>query len=499
VSAEAGIDPLVKSQRRMAALGPVLVITTLVTSIVSSLGAPLIPTIAKDFHVSLSTAQWSLTIALVSGAVSAPVMGRLGDGPRRKATMIGGLAIVTVGGVVAAQATGLVVLVAGRALQGLGLGLAPLAMATARERLPAHRVAPMIGLLSVSAAAGVGAGYPISGLITDGLGLSGAYWFGAIVSGVALLCVVVVVPSKSNGPPAHLDSFGAVLLAVALVAVLVAVAQGSIWGWGSVKVLGLLGAGVILFVVWTKQQLHVMSPLVNLRLLRHPAVLAGNACAMVLGIAMYMALSGGTEFVQHPRSGGFGFSASVVVTGLTLIPLSVLLLLGSRILPILLRHFGMHELLSVGCLVVAAACAYFALCHGGLWESFVMMGALGIGLGTTFAAIPGLIVRSVPQIETGSAMGFYQVVRYLGFALGSALTSTILASRSSTSSGRPTVDGYIDVFWVAGGICVVAALVAWVLAARGGSALPDQRLSDQAVRLLEETDGDGFIDGSEGS
>ena len=128
-------------ERRRAALPSVLVFTTMVASIVSSLGAPLIPAVASDFHESLSTAQWSLTVALLSGAVSAPVLGRLGDGPRRRATMLGALAAVTLGGVIAGLASGLDVLVVGRALQGVGLGLAPLTMAAARDELPRDRVA----------------------------------------------------------------------------------------------------------------------------------------------------------------------------------------------------------------------------------------------------------------------------------------------------------------------------------------------------------------------
>jgi MFS family permease len=159
--------------RRARLLGPVLVMTTMIGAIVSSLGAPLVPAIAADFQVSLSEAQWSLTVALLAGAVSAPVMGRLADGPRRRATMVGGLAVVTAGGVLAALAPGLGVLVVGRALQGVGLGLVPLAMATARDALPRERVTPMIALLSVSAAAGVGAGYPISGALADAVGVSG--------------------------------------------------------------------------------------------------------------------------------------------------------------------------------------------------------------------------------------------------------------------------------------------------------------------------------------
>ena len=155
------------------------------------------------------------------------------------------------------------------------------------------------------------------------------------------------------------------------------------WWWTSPAIVTLLIAGLVLFVAWGVQELRTKAPLVDLRLLRHPAVLAGDGCAMVLGVAMYMNLSAVTEFVQLPRSGGFGFSASIVVAGLTLVPLSVLMFSGSRALPGLVRHFGVRALLAIGCLVVASASAFFALWHGSLWEAFAMTGLLGIGLGTT--------------------------------------------------------------------------------------------------------------------
>jgi MFS family permease len=117
-------------------LTPVLLFTVAVVAVVSSLGAPFLPTISARLHVPLSTAQWSLTITLLVGTISSPVMGRLGDGPRRREMMIAGVAAVTLGGVVAALASSLAVLVASRGLQGIGLGIAPLAMAVARGHLP---------------------------------------------------------------------------------------------------------------------------------------------------------------------------------------------------------------------------------------------------------------------------------------------------------------------------------------------------------------------------
>ncbi len=381
--------------------------------------------------------------------------------------MIGGLALVTLGGVLAALSSSLGLLVAGRALQGVGLGLVPLTMAAARDNLPRERVHSTIALLSVCVAAGVGIGYPVSGLIADVLGLSAAFWFGALVSGLALICVVAVVPSSAGNTGASLDVPGAALLTAGLVALLLPIAEGNGWGWSSPAVIGLMLAAAVLLTAWIFQQLRASSPLVELRLLRHPAVLTGDGCAIVLGVAMYMYMSAVTEYVQLPQASGYGFSASVVVAGLCLVPLSLTSLIASRMLPWFTRTFGTRALLPAGSLVVAMAGVYFALFHGALWQAFVMMAILGVGIGSTSAAIPGLIVAAVPEHETGSAMGFYQVVRYIGFSLGSALTAAILAGHTPPGQHLPSEHGYILVMWIAAGVCVAAAALAWMLPARG--------------------------------
>jgi predicted MFS family arabinose efflux permease len=320
--------------------------------------------------------------------------------------------------------------------------------------------------LSVAVAAGVGIGYPISGLIAQGLGLAAAFWFGAAVSGLALLCVLAVVPSSANHPAAPLDVPGVMLLTTGLVALLLAIAQGTDWGWSSAAVIGLLVLAVATLGGWVAQQLHAPAPLVDLRLLRHPAVLTADACAIVLGVAMYMFMSSVTEYVQAPAVVGYGFAASVVVAGLCLVPLSVTSLAVSRTLPWLSAHLGRRALLPLGSLVVALAGGFFALFHTSLWQAFVMMALLGVGIGSTSAAIPGLLVRAVPESETGSVMGFYQVVRYIGFSLGSALTASILASHTPVGQHLPTERGYTLVFSIGAAICVAAASLAWFLPAR---------------------------------
>ncbi|MDX6700274.1 MAG: hypothetical protein QOF26_500 [Baekduia sp.] len=476
MSAAAPAAPAATTAHTTRLLTPVLFLVTCVVAVISSLGAPLIPTISNDLHVSLSDAQWSLTAALLSGAVSAPIMGRLGDGPRRREAIAAGLAVVLLGGALAAVATSLPVLVAGRAMQGVGLGLIPLAMAAARDGLPAPRIAPAIALLSVSAAAGVGAGYPLSGLIAEHLGLHAAYWFGAGFAAIALVAVLAVVPPSTTKTAPSLDGRGALLLSAGLVALLLAVGQGAAWGWGSARIVALLAGAVVVLVGWVPLQLRAAAPLIDLRLLRHRAVLTADASAFVLGMAMYIDLSVVTALVQAPRSSGYGFGASVLTAGLCLVPFSVMSLLASRTLPLATRVLGPRGVLPVGCLVIGAAGAFFALDHGHLVEAFIVMAIVGAGMGYTFAAIPGLIVRAVPEQETGSAMGFYQVVRYIGFSIGSALAASILAAHTPHGRHLPTESGFATALWVGAALCIAAALVAWVLPGRAAApSAPDSR------------------------
>src|SRR5690349_13712678 len=161
----AAVPAAAASDARARAFVPSLLAIGLVVSVISSLGAPLIPTIAQDLHASLSATQWSLTATLLVGAVASPVVGRLGDGRHRRTVLLACLALVALGGAVAALATSLPPLLAGRALQGIGLALLPLTMAAARDHLPAGRAGATIATLSVTAAVGVGLGYPITGFI----------------------------------------------------------------------------------------------------------------------------------------------------------------------------------------------------------------------------------------------------------------------------------------------------------------------------------------------
>lgn len=458
---------------RERAFVPSLVVVGLVVSIISSLGAPLIPAIADELHASLGATQWSLTATLLVGAVMSPVVGRLGDGPHRRTVLLTCLTVVTLGGVIAALAGSLALLVAGRALQGLGLALMPLTMASARDHLPAARAGEVIALLSVIAAVGVGLGYPITGFVAEHLDTSAAFWFGAAASGCALVIAALFVPAPAS-PARHeaLDVRGALLIGSGVLALLLALEKGADWGWASGATLGLLAASAVLLATWTRHELRVPEPLVELRLVRRRSVLTANVTGLVLGTAMYLGISLMTQVVQGPQ----GMDASIFVAGLTLVPLSALSTASSRLLPAARRRIGSRATIPLGCSVIAAAMTFFAATGDALWEAFVTMGVVGIGLGFTFAALPGLIVGSVPQDETSSAMSFYQVARYVGFSIGSGLAVTVL--RAFSGSEVPTAGAYSATFAVGGALCVAAAAVAWIVP---GPAPPGTLADERAI------------------
>ncbi|MGE0067553.1 MAG: MFS transporter [Solirubrobacterales bacterium] len=472
---------------------PALVGVTLVVSTISSLGAPLVPSIADSLSVSLSSAQWSLTSALLAGAVAAPILGRLGDGPHRREAMLGALAVVTAGGLIAGAAGSLPVLVVGRSMQGVGLGMVPLAMAAARDHLPADRVAAVIGLLSVSGAAGLGAGYPISGLIAHHFDVHAAFVFGAAMSAGALLATYLFVPSSRGTRSARLDLPSAAIGAFGLIALLVGVAQGERWGWGSAAVLGCFALAAVVLTFWVQLQLRREMPLVDLRQLRHRAVLGADMAAMLLGLALYMFLSVVTEFVQTPPTEGFGFGATTLTAGLCLLPFSILSLLSSRVMSAMTRRIGTRAVLVFGAFAIFSSGVFCALVHDQLWQAFLTMGLLGIGFGFTFAAIPGLITRSIPAGEVGSAMGFYQVIRSIGYAVGSALVATVLAGHEVSGSDFPAESGYMSALWIGVAACVLAAAVAALLSP-AGEGMPASEATADLLRDDAELASAGLID-----
>lgn len=467
----ASLPQAVPAARR--GLVPVLVLVAMVVSVGSSLGAPLIPMISDAYRVPLAAAQWVLTVTFLVSAVATPLMGRLGDGPHRRAVIIAALAAVTAGGILAAIPLGFAALLTGRGLQGIGLGLIPLTIAAARDALPAEKARSASAVLSITAVAGIGLGYPITGLIAHLGGVHAAFWFGAAVSAAALLCTVLVVPASTRRTRIRVDLPGAALLGAGLAGVLLALSEGTTWGWGSPALIGTAASSVLLLALWVLVELRTPHPLINLRLLRNPSVLTADTAAALTGIGMYLLIASVARLVQTPASTGYGLGQSVTIAGLALLPFSIGSVLASRIAPPAGRRLPPGVVLALGALTLVASMTLFTLARTQLWEIFLTMTLAGVGIGSIYALIPGLILRGVPHQETGSAMSFNQVLRYVGYGAGSTLGAVILQQHNTPGTPYPANEGYTIVGLAAIGVWTLTAAICLTASIRRpGRAIP---------------------------
>jgi MFS family permease len=452
-------------------LVPLLVYIGLLTAVISSLGAPLVPTIATDYGVALGTAQWMLTITLLVGAVSAPVIGRLADGPHRLRILIATLAAMTLGSVLAALPTGVFgLLVLGRGLQGVGLSLLPLVMGVARDHLSPVRARSTLATLSVTAVVGVGLGYPLTGVVAEHLDYQVAFCMAAVLGLIALVLAALVVPGSGHRVSQRFDLTGAVMLGLGLAGAMLCLSMGGDWGWGSTRLIGVAALSLVVLAVWTWYQLRTRLPLIDLRLMRDPTVATANIAGVLAGVGMYILMSMVIRYVQTPESTGYGLGASVLVGSLVLLPMSAASYFSSKLAGHLGRWLRPGLVLPLGMLAFTAALLLFIAGRDQLWELFVVMGLAGLGIGCSFAVMPRMIVSAVPQGGTGSALALNQVLRQVGYSVGSALSATILTAHTTASSRYPASHGYTVGAWVGVGMCLLTAVVSLVLQLRGRAA-----------------------------
>ena len=422
-------------------LAAVLVFLAVQSTAVASLGTPLLPTVQHVERVSLAASQWTLTITLLAGAVATPLMGRLGDGRLRRLTTVGAVAVMLAGCVLSALPAGFAAFLAGRALQGAGLGLVPLATAVARDDLPADRSRSAIVLIGVTTAAGIGIGYPLVGLLAQLLGLYAPFWFAAGLSVLALAAALAALP-PSPARPARVDAAGAVLLGAGIAGLLLVLTQGPAWGWTSAATLTGAVVSAALLAAWAGWELRARHPLIELRLLGRRAVLAANLTAFGIAIGFYPLASLAVRFAQTPPSAGYGLGAPVVVAAAMLTPFSLASFAASRFAARAARRTSAELVVAASCVLLIASMVLFLVARDSYLGLVVTMAACGLGVGSAYAVNPLQITGGVPAAETGSAISFYQLVRTVAYAIASALSATVLVVSTPAGQPFPADSGY---------------------------------------------------------
>ncbi len=436
-----------------------LVFAALCMSIVATLGTPMVPTISRELGVSLESAQWLLTVTLLVGSVATPIGGRLADGSRRNWVVLGALAVVCLGSAISATIRSFPWFLLGRALQGVGLAIVPMAIAIARDTMPRQRAREGIAVLSVTTAIGTGLAYPMTGLLGERYGYQVPYIVAAVMSLVAVVLLWRTLPAATAGRSSHLDLPGAALLSAALVCLLLAISEGRGWGWTSPGIVALALGAVVFTALWVLVELRAREPLVELRLALNPLVMSANVTAFLMGMGLFAVSSLVSRYVQAPDDAGYGFGAGLLVAGLMLMPLSFGSMASTRLSRWLNRRVGWQWVLPIGAGIVALTGVFLALARSEPWQILLAVALLGLGISTTFAAMPALIIRAVPPHETGSATGLNAVLRSIGGSIGSAASIALLSTFTPVGAHLPTDGGYTVAF-LAGAVACLGAVVA---------------------------------------
>jgi EmrB/QacA subfamily drug resistance transporter len=428
-------------------------------ALLQSLVVPVLSTLQIDLHTNQNTVTWVLTAYLLSASIFTPIMGRVGDIIGKERVFVATLIALAIGSLLAAIASNVSIMIVARVIQGVGGGVLPLAFGIIRDEFPKAKVSSAVGTLASLTAVGAGLGIVIAGPIVNVLDYHWLFWFPMILTIAAAVAAHFFVPESPVRSPGRISWVPAVLLSAWLVALLLALSQAPTWGWGSAKVIGLLVGAVVLAGLWIASERRADTPLIDMDMMRLPAVWTNNLVAFLIGIGMYAVFAFLPEFVQTPKSSGYGFGATITQSGLILLPSSVTMFFVGLFAGRWARRIGGKALVVVGCLIGVVSMAMLAFAHGATWELYIAVAIMGAGFGLVFAAMSSLIVSAVPPAQTGVASGMNANIRTIGGSVGAAVMASIVTS-SLTSDGLPKEAGYTVGFAVLAVALIVAAAAA---------------------------------------
>ncbi len=462
-----------------------IAVATSFTAVASlqSLIIPVLSTIGADIGADAVGQTWMLTAWLISAAVATPLLGRAGDLVGRRRMYLVALGAVAVGSVLAAFAPNLTVMLIARVLQGLGAAVFPLGFGLVRDAFPPARLAGAIGALSAIMAVGSGLGTVIAGPISAAIGWRGLFALPFVLAAVGLVLGYRGLVRSTARATGRINVTAAVLLSGWLVALLLPLSSGNQWGWTSPMVLGLFAVAAVLATAWVMVEVRSRTPLVDMRMMRLPAVWTTNLTALLTGASMFGVWAYLPRLAETPTASGYGLGVDASTAGLMMLPMLVTMASVGFVAGPLSRVLPFAAQLTVGAFLSGAAALSIALFHGEIWQLALAAAALGLGTGLVTSSTPNLIVRSVPSDQVGIATGMNANIRTIGGAIGTTVFAAAIGATLG-AAGLPAESGYVTAFVIGGVLAIVGGVVPFF--GRSRSNRPEARVIPIAEsRLIE--------------
>lgn len=429
-----------------------------------------VPSIRTDMNAPLSQVEWVALIYLLVLVGSISAIGRLADMLGRKLLYVYGFALFTLASLACGLAPDITWLLMARAVQAVGAAMLQAnSVALIRTSMPAGKLGKAIGLQGAAQAVGLAMGPSVGGLL---IGAGGWRWvfFVNIPAGIIgmLLGWFLLPRTRVKAPRTGMDWLGLVLLMPAVGALLLALSEASRLGFGSLVVLALLAASLILFLFFVLRERRTAHPLVDLSLFRAGTFSRGIST----GLLSYLMLFG-ILFVT-PLYLESAHSLPSAQAGLLLTVLPVALALVAPVAGLIADRFGVRVPTSAGMGLTVAALVILGLSSGNLWAMGAALAVMGLGLGLFTPANNAAVAAAGHDHQAGMVSGVLNMTRGVGTSLGVAFGAVAYSLAAGVSGGAAGLASSILGFRIAVALFAVLGVVAAVLSILGRQ-VPAQR------------------------
>lgn len=434
---------------------------------------PAIPILINDFEVSYGLSSWILTSYLIAGAVMTPIAGKLSDIFGRKRILLIIMTIYTVGVLMGGLAGDFLTMIIARTIQGIGLGMFPIAFSIIRDQFPRERISITTGIITSMFAAGSVIGLSVGGLIVHEFGWKMTF-FTIIPIAILLLWMIrsyvgVSETSKPDeektlGPTREphtapstlsnknqrfyslIDIKGSILLAIAIVCFLLSLTylqtpsaghqtlnmpEESSLNYDSSlnQIIPFLIIGTVSLLLFIFQERRSKYPLIDFRIFLKPPILLSNMIIMIVGLSMFMVFQTIPILVQSPQPIGFGENA--ISTGIIQLPFAIVLLIFGPTSGFIISKMGSIKPIILGTILTATGFLILLLFHS--TETYISIGLAVLSTGLSLASVGAVNVTilSTPIEFTGVTMGISTMLRIVGSSIGPALAAMYMQTNQS--------------------------------------------------------------------
>jgi EmrB/QacA subfamily drug resistance transporter len=422
-----------------------------------------LPVIRKDLDASLSGLEWTVNAYTLTFAVLLLTGAALGDRFGRRRLFTIGLAIFTLASAAAALAPSIEVLIAARALQGLGGAIVtPLTLTILSAAVPAERRGLVLGAWGGISGLAVAIGPLVGGAVVQGISWQWIFWLNVPI-GLALIPLAALRLRESRGPNDALDLPGVGLASAGLLGIVWGLVRGNSVGWGSLEIVSSLFAGLLVLALFVLWELRAVQPMLPLGFFRNRTFAAANLASLLMFFGMFGSIFLLAQFFQTVQ----GYSP--LDAGLRILPWTAMPIFVAPLAGALSDRIGGRPLMVTGLALQAIGLAWigFVTTPTGAYSHVVAPFVLsGIGMALYFAPVANVVLSSVKPEEEGQASGANNAIRELGGVFGVAVLASVFAHYGGYGSGQSFVDGLTPAIYVGAGLVAAGALAALGVARR---------------------------------